>query len=266
MSDYDRLTNAAAVASGFASPEPEHLSFDVQERAIFDENGLRVASEVSSRDAALFIFADRLRIAAQAVLNFAALDDKMAYAAGEHLGEVLDTIEAYQDKAEKDATREEMWAPTRYELIAEALAWGASEFDGNEEEGDCSVDGGDMVEFFADWRERMKATFGDTPPPAPKRPQVVFETFKPGEGEPPKIFLTIKGGVVESVTADKPPGVVLFAINMDVSGLDPADLCDVEGKPAYVACYGVSETVGNIVQDGFEPHSPAIVPTPNMEF
>ncbi len=51
-------------------------------------------------------------------------------------------------------------ATTRENLIAEALGYDRLNFDADQE-----VNGGDLVEFFADWRQRMRATFAATGAP-----------------------------------------------------------------------------------------------------
>lgn len=137
--------------------DAETLTYDVQERMIYDANGLIVARDVNAADAALFVYADRLREAAAALRGG---PHPAAYQGSleDHLDHVLDQIAAYQAKGAADSEREALQAPTRAHLIAEALAYEAAKFDRPDgEDSELNVSGADLVDWFADWRLRMKA-------------------------------------------------------------------------------------------------------------
>lgn len=180
--------------------ESSGWSYDVQTAEITDANGLKVARDVVAEDAPLIVFAPRLRKAALALVNTSP-DDAGFGQASDDLEEILDLIAAHEQQSVPRAQGARLPATVTPALAL--LAYEAVDYQNAAFEDDSEVDGGDLVEWFADWRPRLEAALA-------------------GSG-PIRIGVTLEGGLLQDVFSDRLlPGVEVVVIDYDTDGSDEA--------------------------------------------
>ena len=61
---------------------------------------------------------------------------------------------------------------------------------------------------------------------------------------PIKIVVTVNGGIVQSVSADDPQGVVVYLLDFDTDGADPDEIVTVKGQRAFASRMPVDDFRG----------------------
>jgi hypothetical protein len=92
-------------------------------------------------------------------------------------------------------------------LIDEALGAWADQFDGDPST-DISINGGDLLDWFADWRQRMREAITNPEPDLAKR-----------------LFVIVEGGLVSGVVTDDP---ALVGLDVGIIDYDTDDIDDEE--------------------------------------